>query len=160
MTGKQIKTAIIVDFMGSGDREPEDEVREHTERFNVLLAPDSLLVHTPVTPADIEPRTELVLYDFGGFLPGAEDTVRHNVRAMIRWAEDHSSALVIIVSGFTFTNWIGPEMEELGLTLPNIIEDNCDNPIPEWWIGRPMATPKTVKAHKLRRPGPPNFNKR
>jgi len=142
MAGRRIKTAIIIDFMGTARYTPEEEIAQHVERFNELLSPDRIEVHTPDHPSLIEPGTELVIYDFGGLLPGCDDMIRSHVRSLIDWAENHPSALVLVVSYFTFSGSVQPEMEGLGLILPNIVCDDItgeEGPIPEWWLGRPLT---------------------
>jgi len=136
---KKIKTAIVLDPMGGirGDRTPDDEAKELKSRFEEMLG-RKLNVHRPNHAGDIEVGTELVLFDFGGMLPGAESLMESNARHLIKWAEEHTSALVIVVSHFTFTRYVKPEMEALGLTgLPNLVLDdpfeNPDGPIPAWW---------------------------
>lgn len=137
-----VKTAIIVDWMGSGSHTPEEEIAQHTNRFSALLG-RPLSVHTPRSPHGIEVGTELVIYDFGGMLPGCGDLIDSNTRELVKWAQDNSSGLVVVVSGFAWSRYIKQELEDNNLLdIPNI---TCDDffekeesghkswPIPEWW---------------------------
>lgn len=137
-----IKTAIIVDYMGIGSKTPEEEIAQHTERFTDLLE-RPLVVHTPRAPYGIETGTELVIYDFGGLLPGATGLIESHTRSIVQWAQDNPSALVVVVSGFTWNHYIKQELEDHGLLdIPNITCDDFfekeenpskDWPIPMWW---------------------------
>lgn len=137
-----IKTAILVDMMGGGGRTQEDEIAEHTERFGRLLAPAKLKVYTPFHAEEgghgLGPGTELVIYDYGGLMPGSS-LMENNARAIIKWAENHSNGLVVVVSSFTYSNFIRIEMEQQGLELFNIVcddswaEDAEEKLIPEWF---------------------------
>lgn len=141
MTTKTIKTAIIVDPTGWSMATPEQEVEEHKERFGILLAPARLDAYRAMHPGDggkhgIQPGTELVLYDFGGMVPGSTDLMESNARALVKWAEDHPGALVVIVSRMTFTGYIEPEMSDRGLDgLHNIVSDaGVEGNIPDWFL--------------------------
>lgn len=160
-----IKTGIIVDFVGGGGRTAEQEVEEHKRNVTTWLKPDVPEFHCPYFPAEfgehgIQPGTELLIYDFGGLGPG-NDMMERNAKDLLEWAEAHPSALVVIVSTFTFSNFIEPEMNAQGLTLPNIVLDNSWQedmcPIPEWWLGHPPGK-EEAPARELQKPGPPRFN--
>lgn len=131
---KKLSVAIIVDLMGSSLGGPEEEIAEHKKTFAKYLPKYDLEFTTPkcVMP-DLE--ADLVVYDFGGMMPGTS-LMDDNARAIVRWAGDHPSSLVVVVSSFTFGRYIEPEMEALGLKeIRNIVlDDYCeDNPIPSWF---------------------------
>lgn len=130
-----IKTAIIVDFMGSSIATADEEVINHTEYFSSMLE-RPLNVHTPRHALEIEAGTELVIFDFGGMMPGCDSLISSNARALFKWAQDNPNGLVVIVSWFTWMRYIEAEMEDLGLTLVNITHsdrDDFDELVPEWW---------------------------
>lgn len=132
---KSIKTAIIVDFMGSGGMTREEEIAEHVRYFSSMLE-CQLNVHTPNLALEIEPGTELVIFDFGGMMPGADSLVTSNARALFKWAQDNPSGLVVVISWFTWMRYLENEMEDLGLKLVNVTHSNLDNfdeLVPEWW---------------------------
>ena len=82
---------------------------------------------------DLRDNTELVLFDYGGMWPG-NSLMEDQSRNLIRWAQDHPNALVLVTSAFTYRNGIESEMEELGLTkLPNILDASMGIEIPAWW---------------------------
>lgn len=69
-------------------------------------------------------------------MPGSS-LMEDNARHIVKWAEDHPNAIVVVVSGFTYRNYIEVEMEENDMTLPNIVCDDgkrdlCDV-LPDWW---------------------------
>jgi hypothetical protein len=127
---KTLKTAIIVDPMGSafGSRMPEDEIEQHVKDFSALLAPAALKVYTPWScyPEDLQPGTDLVLFDYGGMLPGT-DMAERNSWYLVTYASDNPSSLVVVVSSFTWSNVIANELEARDmLTAHNIV--------PRYWM--------------------------
>jgi hypothetical protein len=132
---QKIKAAIIVDPMGHGFGEfsPEQEVKDHVREYKERVAPAKLAWYRAHSPGDIKVGTDLVIYDFGGMLPGTS-LMEDNARYLVKWAEDNSSALVVVVSAFTYNNYVSVEAEERGLSLPNIVvDDGHGDPIPAWW---------------------------
>ena len=124
-----ILTAIVVDFMGHGFGEVtrEDEIEEHKERFSEFVTPAKLKPYTPMStyPGELKPGTDLVIYDFGGLMPGSESLMTNNARHLLQWAADNPNSLVVIVSTFSYENCVKYEAEELGLTdLHNIVADS------------------------------------
>src|SRR5258708_28958370 len=99
---KTLLTAVILDWMGSGGRTPEEEfsgvVKEFRESLSVRM--DAYQARSAYPGASRE-GTELVLFDFGGVLPGS-DMPERNAREIVRWAENHPSALVVVISQMTY----------------------------------------------------------
>lgn len=141
-----MKTAIIVDPVGCMDYTPEDEIAAYTKRYERLLG-RKLKVTTPAY-VDPDMDAELVIYDFGGLMPGS-DLMNSNARTLVQWAADHPNALVVIMSEFTYRNYVKYEAEELGLmNLPNMVVDNTaiigilngwdkevdEYPVPKWFL--------------------------
>jgi hypothetical protein len=147
-----IKTAIIVDYMGHGFGEftPEDEIEEHTKRFSEFAAPAKLKVYAPKStyPGSIEVGTDLVIYDFGGIGPGATGLMSGNARHLLQWAQDNPNSLVVIVSEFTYRNYVKIEAEDSGLVgeLHNIVVDDTgfedwNGKIDPWYRGKDRYSP-------------------
>ena len=172
----ELKTAIIVDPMGSmfGERTLEDEIKQHIEDFSELLAPAKLKVYTPYScyPGDIQPGTELVLFDYGGMLPGT-DMAEKNSWHLVTWAADNPNALVVVVSVFTYGGVIEHELEQRGMTsMHNIVPrhwtpkiEDFDTPrehqpegwecIPQWFRDMyhlPKIDPYAKMPKKLKKP--------
>ena len=121
---KKLKVAIIVDFMGTSRQSPEEEVEEHKKQFSGILKEYTLEFSTPkCVPPDLS--ADLVIYDFGGMMPGTS-LMEDNSRAIVRWASDHPSALVVVVSSHTFMAYVKPEMESLGLNKVQNVWDFYD----------------------------------
>ena len=135
MKKKQLNVAIIVDLMGTSRQSPEEEIEEHKKRFTEILEGFDLKFSEPrcVMPTL---DADLVIYDFGGMLPGTS-LMEDNSRQIVRWASDHPSALVVVVSSHTFCRYVQPEMEELGLDkVKNVVdfyEGDKDEEIPAWF---------------------------
>lgn len=152
-----IKTAICVDPMGSsfGETTPEMEIERHVEHFSDVFAPAKLDWYriNSVSSREIKPGTQLILFDFGGMLPG-NSLMEDNSRRLIEWARDNPSSLCIVVSDFTWRHAVKGEMDDMELSLHNIINDDykLDDPIPAWFrmgIGVPFSGPETPKAVSL-----------
>jgi len=69
-------------------------------------------------------------------MPGTS-LMEDNSRAVVRWASDHPSALVVVVSSHTFMAYVKPEMESLGLDKVKNVWDFYDGDqeekIPAWF---------------------------
>lgn len=110
----RIKTAIWVDPFGGGGMTAEEQVAHEKESMESELGV-KLDVHTPNNSGQIEEGTDLILFDYGGMMMG-NSLCEDNSRALIRWAEDHPSSLVVIISTFTYDNAFRYEIaEHLGL---------------------------------------------
>ena len=97
----ELKTAIIVDPVGSslGDRTPEDEIKQHIKDFSELLSPAKLKVYSPWScyPEDLQPGTDLVLFDYGGMMLG-NSMAEKNSWHLVAYAADNPSALLSVRS--------------------------------------------------------------
>lgn len=137
MKKKELSVAIIVDFMGSSMQSPQEEIAEYTKTFSEILSKFTLKISTPkcVMP---NLSADLVIYDFGGMMPGTS-LMEDNSRQIIRWASDHPSSLVLVVSSYTFGAYVKPEIEALGLKeMPNVLdyyslEDDEEKIIQSWF---------------------------
>ncbi len=153
----KILTGILVDPMGHGFGEvtPEQEIEGHIHDYSELLKPDTLKPYRLQSAREIKLGTTLVLFDYGGMMPGSDDLVLSECRALLQWAADNPSSLVIVISSFTYRNQIQYEMEEMGLTPHNVVcrESIFKDPIPLWFRVRekPNRTPVPVDtlAHPL-----------
>ena len=151
---RTIKTAIIVDMMGSGfgSITPEMEVAKHKEHYQSLLKPHKLKCTQEYSTPPSE-GTELLVYDFGGMLPGCSDLLESNARQLIKWAVDNPSCLAIVASRMTWDGQIQYELKDNGLDLPNVIydsqyDDDTDEFIRDWFgLSKVEEEPKV--AHKL-----------
>jgi hypothetical protein len=108
-----------------------------------LLAPATLDIYTPasVYHEQLRDSTDLIIYDFGGLLPGTS-LMEDNSRRLIEWALDHPSCCIIVESTFTYNHYVKYEMIEKGLdSVHNICvndfmleEDNQPGfPVPQWF---------------------------
>jgi hypothetical protein len=149
-----IKTGILVDPVGHGFGEvtPEQEIEGHIHDYSELLRPHTLKPYRLDSAHKIKPGTRLVLFDYGGMISsyGAADLISSEARALLRWTADNPSALVIVVSSFTYRNVIQYELEDMGLALHNVVcrESVFEDPIPLWFRtqGEPDKTPIPIEA--------------
>jgi len=99
----KIKTVIIVDSMGSESGTPAEEIAEIIETLKndwnlpveVVAAGEGAYVLDDQNP-------DLVIIDYGGMMPGCEDTVNSNIRYVLDWASEHPGKLVILWTDFTY----------------------------------------------------------
>lgn len=133
---KELEVAIIVDLMGTSLSSPAEEIAEHKKRYSLILSDYDLKFSAPKCVLQ-NLSADLVLYDFGGMMPGTS-LMEDNSRAIIKWAADHPSALVVVVSSYTFGAYVRPEMLALGLSdLKNVIQDDYEETtITSWFKGK------------------------
>ena len=126
---------IILDPMGSSQGTDDEEYggivelygRNHGVRLEARRA-------EVFDPAEAE-GVELIVFDWGGMSLG-NDLIRHQIRALTRWSEDHPSALVVIRSMMSWS-WLEAEIRDEQLPdLTNIVQDGGLT-LPEWWTGQP-----------------------
>lgn len=132
---RKLQVAIIVDFMGTSMQTADEEIEEHKKNFTGILKDFDLEFSTPraVMPSL---SADLVIYDFGGVMPG-NSLMEDNSRAIVKWASDHPSSLVVVASSHTFGAYVKPEMEALGLDKVQNVWDyfdgDQDEKIPAWF---------------------------
>jgi hypothetical protein len=132
---RKLRVAIIVDFMGTSMQTADEEIEEHKKDFAKILKDFDLEFSTPraVMP---NLMADLVIYDFGGVMPG-NSLMEDNSREIVKWASDHPSALVVVASSHTFAAYVKPEMEALGLDKVQNVWDyfdgDQDEKIPAWF---------------------------
>lgn len=119
--------------MGSGSATPADELVELRLKLRDTICNEFTLTLKSSVYA-LSPKTDIVLFDFGGILPG-NSLMEDQSRELITYAQDHPSCLVLVVSEFTFTGAVRPEMQSLGLDgLHNLHlwKTYSQEPLPAW----------------------------
>jgi hypothetical protein len=109
----KLKCCVVADPGGACGKGPEEEAADLQESFESALEQE-LDVQLVMSPYEIPIGTKLVLYDFGGMM-GCDGLMQDNSRTMIKWAQDHPNSFVVVVSDFTYRNFIECELESLGL---------------------------------------------
>ena len=118
---RKLSVAIIVDFMGTSMQTAAEEIEEHKKNFTEIMKDFDLQFSTPraVMP---DLSADLVIYDFGGVMPG-NTLMEDNSREIVKWASDHPSSMVVVASSHTFGAYVKPEMQALGMDkVKNIID--------------------------------------
>lgn len=114
----------------------ELEIENHITVYGVWLKPaGNMTPYRGHHVGDITPRTKLVIYDFGGMLPG-NDLMEDNSNLLVKWAADNPKSLVVIASSYTFDVYIRQALDENNLgNLPNLVLSYLGDkdPYPEWW---------------------------
>lgn len=147
---KSLRVAIIVDPYGSVsmDRTGADEIAEHKADLTKLLRGHRLTFTAP-SWVDDKMSADLVIFDFGGMSIG-NDLMADNSRRLIRWAQDHSSSLIVVVSMFTWTHGVFYELRELGIVpddapLPSSFDDSATSPLVNVITGSRDTWEKAIK---------------
>lgn len=111
---------------------PEDEIARHVSDFEEWLDVKLDWYQIPcIYEKEIKPRTELIIFDFGGMTFG-NSLAETNSSALIEWATAHPDALIFIASGFTYRHSVTPAMEERGFgALPNVV--SIDDVLAQPW---------------------------
>lgn len=138
---KAMKVAICVDLMGSSHGTPEQEINIHKKHLQKALPDCDLKFYRAWHPGPgrkgIQANTDILLYDYGGMLPGCGGLLDSNARVIINWCQDNPGCLALIVSQFTYENQLGHELNEMGLGdgLPNLFVWLGEEQLPEWFTG-------------------------
>jgi hypothetical protein len=83
-----MKVCAFVDWMGTTRQTPEEEYAEIKQRLCDLLevSPERMLFKTDVFPYQLENESlDMYVIDFGGVMPGCEDTIVSHFRSLIEW---------------------------------------------------------------------------
>lgn len=100
----QIKTLIITDYMGTSVAEPEEEAVNIARLFKQDFDIDLNWTHQTAANNLENINPKLIIIDYGGLLPGSDVDI-HQMRAVLNWAQDHPSRLVLIWTSFTANIW-------------------------------------------------------
>ena len=105
MRKRTLKTAIFVDPFGCMSLTPEEEIEKHVDYYSGEYGPFDGKVklnwYRIHHMGELKPRTELVLFDYGGMSMG-NGLMEDNSRRVAQWAIDNPNSLVVVVSGFTY----------------------------------------------------------
>jgi len=97
---RTLRVAGVYDRVGSLGRKPADELRDdwrHISTMTGVRARKTLCRSVREVPEG----TEVLLFDYGGASGGyGHDVLGDELRLLFRWAEDHPSALAVVVSSF------------------------------------------------------------
>ncbi len=145
---RTVKALVVLDPAGQYDKEPDREFAEirqiYEEDFHLKLDAVRADVFNP-GQAD---RAEIVIFDWGGASLG-NDLMGHQLRALMRWADDHPSALVIIRSALSWS-YLQDEIEAKQLpALANVVNDDGRLTLPAWWL----STAEGVKPSRVDKVG-------
>lgn len=124
-----LRVAVLVDPMGCGHRSDDDEFEAHCASLRDTLSERELRFERLYCFDDAKVLADLVVFDFGGMMMG-NDLLGSNSRALLRWLDDHPSALVVVVSEMSFRNGIEYELDGQQLRGRQIIaeDDALNNP--------------------------------
>lgn len=138
---RRLKIGLCVDRAASMMQSYEEEIADHKDRLNRLFGRRTLSFYEANYPAEgnhgLQSGTDILVYDYGGMLPGCDDLLESNARAIIGWASDHPNGLVLIASSFTWNHQIKSEMEDSHLNLRNIVDFHAwdEENLPVEWRG-------------------------
>jgi hypothetical protein len=151
-----MKVCTFVDFMGCGDLTPEDEYLEIRKWIENLLG-IPVEYETESHPAYLDNKpVDIFIMDFGGMLPGCEDTIRSIYRELVRQVEEKPNTLFILYSAFT-EQWYKEVMQMVSPDLRdahNVVYIRDEEKILKFInMGREnLLGPKPYKVTKLKTP--------
>lgn len=129
---RRLDAAVLVDPWGSGDKDGNAEYDDHVAFLTALLKPARVtFARLRYMAPDVS--ADLLLFDYGGMTLG-NDLLQSNSRALVRWVQDHPSALVLVASRFTWMHGIRWELVDAGL---------LDQAAENFWGDGPPAPPGT-----------------
>lgn len=124
----------MVDPFGGGQYDGNDEF-EALSKFvpDLLPAGVSGIIRRAHYMND-QSNADLLVYDFGGLMPGADNLIASNARALGRWLQQHPNSLALVISRFTYSR-LRSEFQDAGLipedeTYRSVYDD--DSPVTEF----------------------------
>lgn len=117
---EKLKVYALFDFMGSSDKTTEEEAADAIEQLAVEGIEAELVGCTSYITDDMNHSVDMLLVDFGGVMPGAQDTIDSNLREVRKWAEEHPGKLVVIWTQFTAEMYYNAVDSEFG-DIDNVI---------------------------------------
>ena len=132
-----IRAALLVDFAG----DPEREYPEMEQLVREALS-EPVEFEREIWPWKLSGQ-ELYVIDFGGLLPGADDTVNSILDSLRERSEEMPGTLFVLWSRFTMTKYcdlIRKEADRMGLISANVVtaHDGTD-PIARWFAQQAPA---------------------
>ena len=122
-----LKIGMLVDFMGGGDKTPEDEYQEIENLFKEILEETATFTRDIFPDKLSNDFVDIYVFDFGGLLPGYDSLIESHVSELIRQIEDHPNTLFVIWSNFTgetFKGFLQKEADEYFGEHHNVIISN------------------------------------
>lgn len=104
MNKNTLDVSILVDWMGNYDETQDEEYDRIGDEIRKCFDQPVMLKYN-VMPWNVDRLCKLYVFDFGGVLPGAEDTVNGILRSVANLANERPSLAVLIYSEITFTNF-------------------------------------------------------
>ncbi len=141
---KKLKVGVLIDLLGCLGKSPDSEYEDHKKDFAELLRPARCSFYRMANEGEIKPGTDVVVFDYGGMCGvGSDDMIAGVSRALIKWAEDNPSSLLIVATAFTYSHAVRYELDVLGLNLPNVVcrASINEDPIPFWFRAQSKPTP-------------------
>lgn len=96
-----MKVYAFVDFMGTNNQTQEDEYAQIKKDMSKIIGPD-FTYKSDIFPHEIgNDPVDFYIMDYGGLLPGCDDTIRSLYRSLLEQIENKPNTLFIIWSSFT-----------------------------------------------------------
>jgi hypothetical protein len=97
----EMRIGMCLDFMGCGEMTQDDEYTEIEKQFCKILGKKCSFVRDMYPHLLSNDMVDIYVFDFGGMMPGCQDTIDSHVRELIKQIEDHPNTLFVIWSDFT-----------------------------------------------------------
>ncbi len=80
-----MKVCALVDFMGTSLESPEEEYAQIKKEIEKCTKRKITIYKTDIFPHQLQnENTDIYVMDYGGLLPGCEDTILSNFRELVR----------------------------------------------------------------------------
>lgn len=101
---REVLVDVMIDPFGGGDYDGYDEFEALQKAIPELLLPAgcSAIIRRAHCMNE-QTNADLVVYDFGGMMPGSDDLIASNARAFGRFLQAHPNALGVVISRFTYS---------------------------------------------------------
>ena len=99
---KDLVVGIFVDFMGAMDMSMKDEMDYIQTMFKENFPDIKFLFKRELPPGGLEQTpVDLYVFDWGGVMPGCDDTTHSMYRSLVKQIEEKPNTLFVIWSSFS-----------------------------------------------------------
>lgn len=126
-----MKIYALVDWMGTLDKNQTDEYDDIHIRMIEIIGHENFIYKTNVFPHQMKnDKVDIFIMDFGGVMPGCEDTVQSHYRSLLEAIQEKPNTLFVIYSLFT-ERWYERTIEKYfpEFIAPNVVYFSDDDSI-------------------------------
>lgn len=158
---KPIRTAWISDIVGSLGRSREEEVADDLPDLAETLGLElDLVVSDRGMEAIKDQKIDMLVFDYGGAANAYGNSTWNQFDAMIAWAEEHPSSLILLYSSFTsrmYGELLRSKADEVGSVniMSLFVKNDIDSERAKAWFVGGDFTPYEYKSLPVNVTAPP-----